>query len=164
MIDALGQLGHRVVAETARHYIAALGRSPSEIAADALLQRRIQHDISALQHQIEDRLDPEETLFLDRALPDSLAYFRQLGLPTDELIPRATRFRYRDVFYLEALPFADDGLRFEGAHEAAALAERIIEAYVGLEYSPVRVPAFEHLQRQASVDERVARILGHSAP
>jgi hypothetical protein len=71
-------------------------------------------------------------------------------LPTDELMPRITRFRYRNIFFLEALPFADDGLRFEGAREAATFAGHIIDAYVGLSYSLVRVPAFGHLQPSAS--------------
>lgn len=162
VIHALQQRGHNVVAETARHYIASLGRSPSEIAADASLQRRIQHGISALQHEIEDGLEPAETLFLDRALPDSLAYFHQLGLSTDDLMQRAARFRYRHVFFLEALPFADDGLRFERANEAEALADRLIAAYAGLGYAPIRVPVFEHLEPEASVAERVALILGRS--
>jgi predicted ATPase len=47
VIEALRQRGHPVVAETARHYIASLRRSPSEIAGEPSLQRRIQHDISA---------------------------------------------------------------------------------------------------------------------
>jgi len=162
VIEALRQRGHPVVAETARQYIASLGRSPSEIAADPALQRRIQHEISALQAQAEDRLAPAETVFLDRALPDSMAYFRQLSLPTDELVQRSTRFRYRQIFFLEGLPFANDGLRFERVEEAMQLADHIISAYVELGYAPIRVPVFDQLEPAASVAERVTHILQRS--
>jgi predicted ATPase len=162
VINALAQRGHRVVAETARHYIASLGHSAREIAADRGLQRRLQREISRRQAGIEEALVPDETVFLDRALPDSLAYFARLGLMTAELLPRATRYRYRRVFFLDGLPLDADGVRFERADEAAELAEQIFDAYAGLGYRPIRVPVFEGEEPGHAVDRRVAFILEHS--
>ncbi len=139
LIEALAARGHRVVPETARAHIAELGVTPAEIAADAALQARIQHGIAARQHRIEQALDPQEPLFLDRALPDSIAYFEQLALETGHLVAGARR-RYRRVFYLEGLALQADGLRFEDAGAAQALGEAILGAYRRLGYVPERVP------------------------
>ena len=158
IIEALAARGHRIVPETARAHIAGLGHSPAEIAADAALQARIQHGIAERQHHIEQALDPAAPLFLDRALPDSIAYFEQLALTTDHLFAGARR-RYRRVFYLEGLPLQTDGLRFEDARDAAAIGEAILRAYRRLGYAPVRVPAFPRHGLAAAIAERLSVIL-----
>lgn len=158
LIEALARRGHWVVAETARRHIASLGRSAAEMGADVALQRALQLTISRLQRRLEDALPAGELVFLDRALPDSLAYFARLGLPTRELALSAARARYRHVFFLEGLPLVADGLRFEAAAEAQALAVGLLDAYRGLGYEPVRVPAFAALGAEAAVAERLRLI------
>lgn len=163
VLDALAARGHRIVGETARAHIETLSKSPAEIAVDAALQVEIQHAIVSRQHAVENGLHPAHTLFLDRALPDSLAYFRRLKLPETDLIRRATTYRYRHVFYLEGLPLARDGLRFEDDGEARALGEQIIAAYVSIGYAPIRVPAFAELPLAQSIARRMTFVLAHRA-
>lgn len=158
LIEALAAQGHRVVPETARAHIAELGHTPAEIAADRKLQARLQRGIAERQHRIEQTLDTAEPLFLDRALPDSIAYFELLALGTDDLIAGA-RLRYRHVFYLEGLPLQTDGLRFEDDRDAHLIGDAILSAYQRLGYAPVRVPAFTRDDLAAAVAERLAVIL-----
>ena len=159
VLDALAARGHRIVGETARAHIETLGKSPDEIAADAELQVEIQYAIASRQHAVENGLHPRRPLFLDRALPDSLAYFRRLRIPDGYLIQRAAAYRYRHVFYLEGLPLARDGLRFEDDGEALALGEQIHAAYLSLGYIPIRVPTFAELPISQAIERRVALVL-----
>lgn len=162
VIESLGRRGHAVVAETARHYIQSLPYETREIAADLALQQCIQREISRRQEQRELGLSQVERVYLDRALPDSLAYFSRLGLELESLYRRATRFRYRQVFFLDGLPLAEDGLRFEVQDEAAALAAQILTAYERLGYRPVQVPVFAELAPEEAVERRVEFILAHA--
>jgi predicted ATPase len=159
VLEALAAQGQRIVAETARAHIATLGKTPEQIAADRALQVEIQHAIVQRQQGVENALPPPSTVFLDRALPDSLAYFRRLRLPETELIRRATTYRYRHVFYLEGLPLERDGLRYEDDGEARALGEQIHAAYLSLGYVPTRVPAFADLPISQAIARRVALML-----
>ena len=161
VLDALAARGHRIIGETARDHIETLGNPPAEIAADATLQIEIQQAIANRQHAVENGLHPPLPLFLDRALPDSLAYYRRLRIPDGDLIQRAATYRYRHVFYLDGLPLAPDGLRFEDDGEARALGEQIIAAYVSLGYAPIRVPAFGELPPSQSIARRVMFLLAH---
>jgi predicted ATPase len=161
VLDALAARGHRVVPETARAHIAELGHAPADIAASPTLQARIQHGIAARQRAVELALAPADALFLDRALPDSIAYFEQLKLATEALIASAARLRYRRVFYLQGLPLAADGLRFEDDHGARAIGDAILRAYRRLGYAPVIVPAPPRADLAEAVAERLGLILRH---
>lgn len=161
ILRRLADLGHRVVGETARSHIAALEKSPAEIAADRALQHRIQQDIADLQHALEARLEAGDDIFLDRALPDSVAYFRRLGLSVDALFERGRRLRYRRVFFIAGLPLSRDGLRFEEDAEARLIGEQIYAAYSTLGYTPITVPVFGELPLSESIEQRVAFILSH---
>ncbi|MCF7985671.1 MAG: ATP-binding protein [Thiohalocapsa sp.] len=161
IIERLAARGHRVVGETARNHIAGLGKSPARIAADRALQLRIQQEIATLQHAVEARLEALQPVFLDRALPDSVAYFRRLGLSVDTLLGHGRRLRYRHVFFIEGLPLSRDGLRFEEDAEARLLGEEIHAAYSSLGYAPITVPAFADLPPADSIEQRVSFILTH---
>ncbi len=164
LIAALEAMGHRVVAETARAHIARLDRTAAEIAADRGLQAEMQQSIARLQHAVELGLDTERTLFLDRALPDSLAYFRALGLPERDLLERSRTFRYARVFVLEPLQLRRDGLRFEDQEQAQALSRRLVAAYRELDYELVSVPAFTGRTVAEAVEARLAFILARTVP
>jgi len=167
VIQALAARGHRTAAETARAHLMTLGKSPEEIAADPAPRIDIQHAILRRQLGVEGALSPLSRVFLDRALPDSLAYFRRLKLPETELIElsrRASTYRYRHVFYLQGLPLERDGLRCEDDAEARALGEQIYAAYASLGYIPTRIPAFAELPPQQAIKRRLALLLARLSP
>ena len=78
LIHALADRGFRTVAEAARPYIEqemAAGRQQEEIFASEATQR----EILDLQMRAERTLRPDDVVFLDRALPDSITFFRIVG-------------------------------------------------------------------------------------
>lgn len=111
LIDGLAAEGFRTVAETARQYLeseVAKGHTIAEIRADwAFFQRHL----TDLQRRTEDGLSARDVLFLDRGLPDTLAFCRLAGLNPNEFLAECFRHRYASVFLLDPLPFQLDGMR-----------------------------------------------------
>ncbi|WP_448263644.1 AAA family ATPase [Microbacterium aurum] len=76
--------GYTTTIEHARHYIdlqRITGRSTAEVRAR---QSEFQRAVVDMQIEQEHSLDPQHTVFLDRALPDSLAYYRFLNLRVEK--------------------------------------------------------------------------------
>lgn len=140
IIRELERRGFSVIHETARALIQAelkKGRRLLEIRADPLtFQRRVLNRKAAL----EAALPPDRTVFLDRGLPDSIAYFRFHGLDPAPAVAAASRFRYRAVMLLDRLPLEPDPVRSEDPAAAARLEELLRTAYEALGYPVQRVP------------------------
>ena len=80
-----------------------------------------------MQIEQEAELNPNEMVFLDRALPDSLAYYRFLELPADgALLAALQRVSYRKVFLLDLLPLAPDPYLFVDLDAALKPKERSV--------------------------------------
>ncbi len=154
-IELLAKRGYRTTIEHARHFIDTqriTGRTVAEIRAN---QREFQKGILQMQIEQERSLDPDETCFLDRALPDALAYYRFLALePEPELIEALKSVSYRKVFILDLLPLAKDYARTEDAAAQHRIHELLIEVYRSLRCVTLMVPALPP-------DERVDYILAH---
>ena len=101
VIHILKDMGYETTIELARHYIDLQrmnGRSTDEIRAN---QRQFQHKVLNLQINTDKKLDPKELVFLDRGLPDELAYYKYFDLEPDEkLMEHLNDYRYRAVFFL----------------------------------------------------------------
>ncbi len=140
VINELARKGFRVVPEAARAYIHAemmKGRRLGEIKSDPA---RFEGHIFRNKLRIEAALPAAEPLFLDRALPDSIAYYLLEGLDPSEPRRQSTRIRYQQVFLFERLDFVMDPVRSEDAQTADRI-ERLIESvYRSLGYTMVRVP------------------------
>src|SRR3989344_4136868 len=100
-VNILKARGYKTTIEHARHYIdtqRVTGKTVEEIRRN---QIEFQHGVLNMQIAQEKELSPTETVFLDRAIPDALAYYRFLGLPEDEQIKSALKHAsYRKVFIL----------------------------------------------------------------
>ncbi len=156
VIVELGRRGFRVVPEAARAVIDAeigKGRRLSDIKADA---HAFEHRILQAKLAAEARLPEEDLVFLDRALPDSVAYFTLEGLDPREPREQSRRFRYRNVFLFERLAFRPDRVRSENDATAARV-ERLIEnVYLDLGYRPHRVPVLPVTERTDAVLSLIA--------
>ena len=157
VILQLARKGCRVVHEAARAYIEEeqkKGRTLPDIKADRLdFERRI----LLKKLGIESHLPSTERIFLDRAVPDSIAYFRFEGLDSEEPERLSRLFRYHRVFLFDRLQFTPDAVRSENAESAETL-ERLLEVcYRELGYHPVRVPAMP-------VAERTQWVLDYHGP
>ncbi|MCU0558990.1 MAG: ATP-binding protein [Desulfobacterales bacterium] len=147
VIAELSRRGHPVVAETARAVIdreLARGRRLEEIKADAAA---FEGQIFRTKLELESRLPAEEPLFLDRGLPDSIAYYTLEGLDPREPLRHSRRIAYRRVFLFERLEFLKDPVRSEDPQTAARIERLIAEAYGRLGYPIVRVPVLSIAER-----------------
>jgi predicted ATPase len=156
LIDLLADKGFQTVPETARLYIEremAKGRTIQEIRENgAAFQRRL----IDMQLGIEGGLRAMEVLFLDRGVPDYLAYCRVFGPNPNEFLAECFHHRYASVFMLDPLPFQKDGARDEDVSIAGYLEEWHARDYSALGYSVVRVPVLSPQERLAFVLERLS--------
>ena len=156
VIMRLEARGYRVIHEVARAYIEEglqRGRKLEEIKADPLIfeQRILDRKIS-----VEASLPKDTVIFFDRAVPDSIAYFKLEGLNPAECLAKSKMVRYRKVFLFERLGFERDPVRTEDTAIAIALEHLIASSYRMLGYDVVRVPVL-------SIKERTEFILQHVA-
>lgn len=147
VINELARRGHGVVHETARAYIEAnlaRGLSMDQIRGD---ESAFEHLILEKKAVIEEKLDIEKAVFFDRAVPDSIAYFRLADLDPTKPIVRSRRVRYRKIFLLDRLPVKEDSIRKEDEQTSAAIETLLVECYRDLGYSIIRIPVFTAAKR-----------------
>ena len=155
-VNILKERGYKTTIEHARHYIDTqriAGRTVPEIRAN---QQEFQKGVFAMQIEQEAALDPRETVFLDRALPDAIAYYRFLDLEPDDTLLKAVRAAsYKKVFLLDLLPLAIDYARTEDVSAQQRIHGLLEQVYSELGHPVERVPAFPALER---VDHILARL------
>jgi predicted ATPase len=154
-IRDLEKRGYQVVHEVARDFIEneiKKGQSLSKIKADELAFER---HILYRKAQIEDSLAKHSIIFFDRAVPDSIAYFKLGGLNSDEPLKMSKKVRYKKIFLFERLGFTKDDARSESDAQAAALESLIIKSYHMLNYSIVHVPLLSIKQRTEFILQRI---------
>jgi predicted ATPase len=155
LIDLLAEKGFQTVPETGRQYLEremARGRTLDEIFESETDERGMKD----LQLRIEHGLRAIDVVFLDRALPDSLTYYRASGLSPNEFLAECFHHRYASIFVLERLPFQQNGARIEDDAFAGLLDEWLARDYHTLGYSVVRVPVLSPQERLAFVLERLS--------
>lgn len=154
VICELERLGHQVVHEVAREYIDERlqhEQTISQIKADILsfeshiLQKKIEIERSRLK---------EETVFLDRAVPDSIGYYILEGLDPYDPIQKSRLWRYKNIFFFDRIPFEKDPVRSENDKIASRIEGLLKESYRMLGYEITFVPLM-------SISERVRLILKH---
>lgn len=155
VVELLASKGYKTTIEHARHYIdtqKVQGKTVEEIRAN-----KEQFQIGVLNMQIEQEaeLDPQDCVFLDRALPDAMAYYQFLGLEYDErLIEQCNLYCYNKVFILDRLPLINDYARLEDEEEQIRIHNLIISVYKTFPCPIVFVPVLPP-------EERVNFILKH---
>ena len=155
VIEELLRRGYPVVPEVARALI------DRELARGKTLHR-IKSDIQGFERtilmekvRIEAGLPADRTVFLDRAVPDSIAYYRIEGLDPAEAEAEAGRWRYRRVFLFERLSFEADGVRSENDRKAQLLEELLTDVYQRLGYPVIRVPVLPVRERADWILKRI---------
>ena len=156
LIELLAEQGFQIVPESARLYIEramAKGRMTHPIRTNAA---DLQRGIIDMQLRIEHNLRGNDVLFLDGAVPGSLAWYRVYGLNPNEILPECFHHRYASVFILDRLPFQTDDQRIdEMGCIAGFLDEWHTRDYLALGYSVVRVPVLPSEARLAFIMDRV---------
>ncbi len=148
MVNMLKERGYKTTIERARHYIDTQkikGKSIEEIKANQLA---FQQEIIDMQIAEEEALSPDEVVFLDRAIPDALAYYRFLNLEEDEKLKDALcRFTYKKVFILDLLPLVNDYARTEDEAAQKKIHRLLIAVYKALSSAVVHVPVLPPVER-----------------
>lgn len=158
LLNLLADRGFAVIQESARQYFEeqlAGGRSLEQIRADGA---GLQRGIAALQMEFERSCPPERTTFLDRALPDSLTFYRAFGMDPNAILPACFQYRYAGAFLLERLPVKRDQTLGPEDEASSALLDAWLERdYRALGYAVVRVPPVPPQERLAYILERLAK-------
>jgi len=139
LVRELEKLGYRVAHEVARAHIEqqmAQGQTLEEVRAD---KRSFENSILNAKIAIEADLFEDEVIILDRAIPDSIAYFEVAGLDTKGAIEKSPRDRYKKVFLLDRLPYQTDHVRIEDIQTAVSLDQGLEQSYRMLGYDVIRV-------------------------
>ena len=155
VINALERQGFRVVHEVARAYIDAeikKGKRLQQIKAD---RYQFENHIFLTKLKIEESLPQNDIIFLDRAVPDSIAYFQLEGLDPAQPTEKSKLVRYKKIFLFEKLAFLEDGVRAEDDLLAERIDNLLEAAYRELNYEIVRVPAISVEERTAFILERL---------
>lgn len=149
----LKKLGYEVLYEIARIYIdkeLKKGKTIKEIRKN---EGKFQRKILDLKIQHESKLDPEKITFLDRAIPDSIAYYELVGLPKDKYLEKvAEKNSYKKIFIFEKLGFEKDYARTESEEEIEVLEKLLEKTYKNLSIPIVKVP-------KMPIEERLKFIL-----
>jgi predicted ATPase len=140
VVEALGEAGFTVVGEAAREVF-------EEHRARVGDAYRIRDDERAFHDEVAERnvaamhaADPDRVTFFDRTVVDSAAYAVHHGWPAPPGIGELELTRFRRAFLLDPLPWAADGVRYEGRAFAQTIDPVIERAYGSAGIPVTRVP------------------------
>jgi predicted ATPase len=138
LANVLSAYGYHTLVESAR-LIAETSRIARRILT--VEQDSFQQKVIELNIQRERVLDPGRVVFMDRAVPDTIAYCRIYGFDESRALQHAkSATRYKGVFLLDLGPYEMDAVRTESEAFARDLACKLEEVYPELGYAPIHVP------------------------
>jgi len=147
-VNILKTRGYKTTIEHARHYIdtqRVTGKTVKEIRKNRV---EFQHGILDMQIAQEQELAPAETVFLDRAIPDAMAYYRFLNLPEDKKLQDAlVKAAYKKVFILDPLPLERDYARTEDEAAQKKIHTLLTDVYKSLGFPVIKVPVLAPEER-----------------
>ncbi len=153
VINQLASAGFQIAPEAARLYMEAQlaqGRTVEDLRSDL---PGLQVAIKNAHAEVERQLPPEACIFLDRGVPDCLAWHRAFGLDPNSFLRECFRHHYASVFLLEPLSLNLNGLRFREPTLQTFLHEWHIRDYTALGYRIIRVPPLPPEERLAFILE-----------
>lgn len=152
LLNALAEEGYTTYAESSRTLIEQQSRRDNGILpwtnlpefANLCLELMMEQKRCALEHKVA---------FMDRAIPDIVAYLRVGGCEAPQAFISGSAGYHRQVFACapEASIYVQDDVRPHSFEEALHIHQRLVESYSELGYQVVEVP-------WGSVTERVAFI------
>ena len=147
-VNLLKERGYITTFEHARHYLDAQRLKGKKIGDVRKQQRGFQLGVLDMQIEQENQISPDVLAFLDRAIPDALAYYRYLNLPEDEKLTEVLHtVSYKKVFILDCLPLVNDYARTEDEVAQRKIHTLLIEVYESLGFPIVQVPVLPPVER-----------------
>ncbi len=154
LINELGKRKFKIEPEVPRILIQT--KLDSGLSLDDILkdEQSLEIEITKQEEINQDKRNPNDVIFLDRSSGDRIGYDRYLGMDTTESFRIASKYKFKDVFIFDPLPFEKDGVRLENQEQAMILDKLFEQGYIDLGYSPIRVPVM-------SIEDRASMILRH---
>jgi len=141
VINQLHKMGYQTTIEHARHYLDTMittGQTVEEIREN---KRKFQLGVLDMQIEQENSISPNDVVFLDRAIPDAMAYYQFLKLDYDKkLIDAMHHVSYKKIFILERLPMVKDYARLEDENDQKIIHSLIKKVYESLPFPIINVP------------------------
>jgi predicted ATPase len=148
VIDMLEKRGYKTTIEHARHYIDTMRTEGETIEEMRSNNRKFQLGVLDMQIEQEATIQPKDLVFLDRAIPDAMAYYQFLMLDYDEkLLSAVINTSYKKIFILDRLPFIKDYARTEDEDDQKKIHQLIIDVYTSLGFPIVTVPVLPPIER-----------------
>jgi predicted ATPase len=140
-VNLLSERGYKTTIEHARHYLDSqrtFGKTVEEIRKH---QAEFQLGILDMQIEQEGSLSPDDVVFLDRAIPDALAYYLFMNLPQDgKLLEALNTVSYKKVFILDCLPLVQDYARIEDEAAQKKIHALLSQVYESLPFPVLHIP------------------------
>jgi predicted ATPase len=135
-LHCLHEVSREITLEAQRQGIEQLFLEEPLLFSEKLLEARVR------QHQIVTEL-PSEKVFLDRGIPDVIAYMEYFGTNYPSKFHEACeQYSYDHIFLLP--PWEDiyetDNERYESFEQAITIHEYLKKAYITYGYRPIEVP------------------------
>lgn len=147
-VNLLKERGYITTFEHARHYLDTQRLKGKTVEETRKNQREFQLGVLDMQIEQESEISPDVLVFLDRAIPDALAYYRFLNLSVDEKLTEALQtVSYKKIFVLDSLPMKNDYARNEDEAAQKKIHDLIIEVYESLHFPIVHVPVLPPEER-----------------
>lgn len=143
------EISRQVTLEARKQGIEQLFLEKPLLFSELLLEGRINQHINALQ-------ESQKHVFLDRGIPDVLAYMHYIGDSYPVHFDAACKtYTYSKIFILppwEAI-YESDEARYENFEQATLIHDHLVETYQNYGYELIEVP-------KASLADRIKFILG----
>lgn len=152
LLNALGEQGYATFAEGSRTLIEQQSQLKDGVLPWTDLPRFARLCLDLMAEQKRRALD-HQVAFMDRAIPDIVAYLRVGGCEVPQAFISGSAGYHRQVFVCapEASIYVQDEVRPHSFEEAQHIHQLLVESYTELGYQVVDVP-------WGSVTERVAFI------
>ena len=161
VLKFLKAMGYPVVKEVARGVIDRANRQG--ISTEELRQDEVKFQLSliSIKAELERRLPRQKKYFLNRAMPDSIAYLQNCGGDPKEALALCEGGLYEKVFLLDQLSqFTPDYARTENIQSALRINWLLRRACEQLGYEVIAVPEMSPIP-QLSIAKRLVFILTH---
>jgi predicted ATPase len=148
IINRLCKQGYKTTIEQASHYIKI--RNVTDQTVKELRSNILEFQLGVLNMQIEQKasINANDVVFLDKAIPDALAYYRFLGLEVNKILKEAMRnINNKKKIILDKLPLVNDDARLESKNDQNTIHELITEVYEPLPFPVIQVPILPLLER-----------------
>ena len=153
-LKILGNKGYNIIPEAAELLIKeAIGKNKKH--PDIENKYKFVEKVLEKRIELESQIKEDQIYFIDRGIPDGLAYYKLYKIPITETYRAAIeKYRYDKVFFFDLLDNykPDESIRIQNIKERKIIHGLLEETYTELGYELIHVPLMP-------IEERVNLII-----